>query len=277
MADDPSSITRRSILKNAAIGSTSVIGIREMGVGDSRAATTSPRRNRNIRTITNDRTIEALLSTVTASAAYETYVSYFEDRAQIELQTDDPAVYEVQRQGSDTNVTCVSFDLFLKNQPTAADDSTDPIDERQPSSDVTFHVRNRSVQESAAVVLRRLDQHTNKGTKFWIENGAIRQESITMTRSEHSVQMTDQSRSGVSTQSMFGVGCNDCTEIMRAICEVGCAAPSSLICTVSTGGIGGIACSVTADLICGQIPLPNDCATGKTHKHRQLCNDAGFC
>lgn len=275
MADDSSLITRRSILKHAAIGSTSVIGMREMG--DSRAATTSPRQN--IRNITNDRTTKTLLSTVTASTAYETYVSYFDDRAQIELQTDDPAVYEVQRQDSDTNVTCVSFDLLLHDRMTATDNSTDPIDERQPSSDVTFHVGNGSVQESAAVVLQRLDQNTNKGTKFWIENGAIRQESITMSRSEHSVEMAtpNQSQSGVSTQSMFGVGCNDCTEIMRAICEVGCAAPSSLICTVSSGGIGGIACSVTADLICGQIPIPNDCATRTSHKHRQLCNDAGFC
>lgn len=281
MADDPSSITRRSILKNAAIGSTSVIGARK-GSEDSRAATATPRRN--VTHVTNDRRIKALLSTVKASPAYETYERYFEDREQIELQKDDPAVYEVQSRS--TNVTCVTFDLVLRDQKAAAyvpndpEENGGPVDRNQSSSsvspDVTFHIRNNSVQKSAAFVLRYSDQNI-QGTKLWIENGRIRQESITMTHSRSSVEVTNQSRSGVSTQSMFGAGCNDCREILKAICEVGCAAPSSLICTISTGGIGGIACSVTADLICGQTAIPDDCAAGDTHKHRQLCNDAGFC
>lgn len=286
MRDDPTSITRRAILKNAAIGSTSVIGVQQ-GSEEGRAATLE----RTVKRVSDERTIGALISTVKTSIAYDTYEDYFEHREQFELQSDDPTVYEVPSRGE--NVTYgVTFDLVNRQRnrkrkrkrktivsgvdTTDVDERSRAIDEQHSRSDLTFYLENSSIERSVAFVFERLDPDTTTGTKVWIENGALRQESLTMTRSEGSVEIAGQTRSGVSTQSMFGIGCRDCTEILKSICIVGCSAPSSLICTIAPRGVGGIACGVAADLICNQTMLSEDCS-GETHKQWQRCRDAGFC
>lgn len=281
MTDDPSSTTRRALLRHAVVGSTSVIGVQQIS-GDSRATGTTSEQNTDV---TNGLTTDALISTVKSSATYELYEEYFEERENLVFRTENPAVYEIKTQSKPTTYG-ITFDL-VDRSPTVlgvvdtginasgTSDTDTKTDNRRVSADVTFRVEGSTVQESTALILERLDRNTTTGTKFWIVDGELEQESLTMTRSGKTIKAVQSQR--VSTQSLLGIGCGDCKDLMRSICQVGCAAPSSLICTVSTGGIGGIACGVAADLICSHTPIPDNCTSDTTHKHWQLCKDAGFC
>lgn len=250
-------LKRRTVLKNAALGSSALIGTQHLS-GQSRAA--QPSAQREAREITDESARSDLLSIVKGSTAYETYIGHFDQQDHLTFKTEASKVYKIVENGTTTKYG-VSFGL------------TGQADTILSNSGATFHVENRSIQDSAAFVLKKQNQTTVKGTKYYIEDGALSSDSLTMTRSASGdVQVVDR---GYSAQ--FSFGCNNCKGVMKALCQVGCAANAGVVCTIATGGLGAVACGVLAGLICSYIVVPADCTAQDEYRHKQLCKKAGFC